>query len=107
MEKRIGDHLPCLCKDPGFTEAYDECIDKSGECKHFPNLEDGGRGLMDLQVKTRRTSRKGRTVEKIFVMGNIRSENCWWKGEKGRGGGRTMMEIHLEALIIIGLISLL
>ena len=40
---------------------------------------------MDLQVKTRRTSRKGRTVENIFVMGNIRSEDCWWKGRGGRG----------------------
>lgn len=86
MEKRIGDHLPCLCKDSGFTRAYDECIDNSGECKHLPNLEDGEKGgLMDFQVKTRRTSRKGRTVENIFVMGNIRSEGCWWKE---RGGGK-------------------
>jgi len=39
---------------------------------------------MGLQVKIRMTSRKGRTVENIFVMGNISSEDYWWKGREGR-----------------------
>jgi len=34
MEKRLGEHLPCLCKDKIFLAAYDNCIVSSGDCKH-------------------------------------------------------------------------